>query len=241
MEYRPGFTVCSDCQVALVADPPRASSTNAPADVDSDKRSFTLIWSGSDARVHAEVCEALDRKGIPVRSLDTDDYLFNLTMRPAHQVYVPSDLVNSAREALKQVNAVEESLDQSESFVLELSAEEGPADGHDVTGDDGERDDVERHDVERADPLNFEPEDATVEIWSGQEADMSAMIASSLRENHIPYRRDPDMADPDSAEPKSAPKNAADEARPTRFLVLPEDEKQAKAIVREIVDAVPPD
>src|SRR4029077_4823335 len=91
-EYRPGFTVCSDCQVPLVPDPPRATSTNASGDDVSGDRSFTLIWSGSDTRVHAEIRDALDRKGFPVRSLDTDDYLFNLALRPAHQVYVPADL-----------------------------------------------------------------------------------------------------------------------------------------------------
>jgi len=87
-------------------------------------------------------------------------------------------------------------------------------------------------DEERRDLLNFDPQDATVEIWSGQGADVAAMIASSLRENHIPYR-----PDPDTAEPKSGP----DEMRPTRILVFPDDAKRAKAIVREIVDAIPPE
>jgi hypothetical protein len=72
-QYRPGFTVCSDCQVALVADLRDARSVNALQDQDSEITSFTLFWSGSDARVHAEICEALEHQGIPMRSLDTGD------------------------------------------------------------------------------------------------------------------------------------------------------------------------
>src|SRR5438445_10867627 len=114
-----------------------------------------------------------------------------------------------------------------DSGLLESPPEEGP-----LNENDAENDDEERRDL-----LNFDPQDATVEIWSGQDADVAAMIASSLRENHISYRPDPDMPDPDIAEPQSAP----DEMRPTRILVFPDDAKRAKAIVREIVDAIPPE
>jgi hypothetical protein len=78
------------------------------------------------------------------------------------------------------------------------------------------------------------------------------MIASSLRENHIPYRPDPDLFNPDLAEPPdiagsdipgpdSAEKSASDQMGPTRLFVFPEDEQSAKEIVREIVNAAPPE
>jgi hypothetical protein len=78
------------------------------------------------------------------------------------------------------------------------------------------------------------------------------MIASSLRENHIPCRPDPDLSDPnlaeppdiagsDFAEPLIPGKDASDETRATRLFVFPEDEKSAKEIVREIVNAAPPE
>jgi hypothetical protein len=85
------------------------------------------------------------------------------------------------------------------------------------------------------------------------------MIASSLRENHIPYRSDPDLSNPDIAGsdiagsdvagsdiaeidilgPDSAGKSASDETRATRLFVFPEDEQSAKEIVREIFNAAP--
>ncbi len=238
-EYRPGFTVCSDCQVALVPDPPGATSANASIDDTSDEKSFALVWSGNDSRLHAEICEALDRQQVPARTMGSEDHLFNLATRPAFEVYVPADLVNSAREAIKQVAAMEEIAERSESDLLEIPAEDSPLD-----------DNADEYE-DRRDFRNLDPQDATVEIWSGQNRALAAMIASSLRENHIPSRPDPDLSDPDLAEapniagpniaePDSAEKSTSD-TRATRLFVFPEDEKSAKEIVREIVNAAPPE
>jgi len=227
-EYRPGFTVCSDCQVALVPDAPRDPSANPSIDDTSDGASFVLVWSGSDARKHAEVCEALDRQKIPARTLGSEDHLFNLTTRPAFEVYVPADLISTAREALHQADPTEDDSEQRsdsqqllDSGILEIPAEEGPPNEN-----DGENDEEERGDL-----FDFDPQDATVQIWSGPDVDIAAMIASSLCENHIPCRSDPD---------RTAPQDASDEMSPTRIFVFPEHERRAKEIVREIVDAVPP-
>jgi hypothetical protein len=238
-EYRPGFTVCSDCQVDLVPDPPRAAS----ADDTADEKSFALVWSGNDSRLHGEICEALDRQKIPARTLGSEDHLFNLATRPAFEVYVPADLMNSAREAIKQVAAMEEVAEPSESDLLEIPAEEGSPNDED--------------EEERRDSRGLDPQDATIEIWSSQNHELAAMIASSLRENHIPCRSEPDLSDPDLAEPPdiagpniaepdiSGPdiseKDASDEMRATRLFVFPEDEQSAKEIVREIVNAAPPE
>jgi hypothetical protein len=244
-EYRPGFTVCSDCQVALVPDPPGAASANPSLDETSDVKSFALVWSGNDSRVHAEICEALDRQQIPARTLGSEDHLFNLATRPALEVYVPAHLVNSAREAIKQVAAMEEIAKPSESDLLEISAEEDSPNEND------------EDEEERRDSRGLDPRDATVEIWSGRNRELAAMIASSLRENHIPYRSDPDLSDPDLAEPPDIAGSdiaergfaepdtpgidASDETRATRLFVFPEDEQSAKEIVREIVNAAPPE
>jgi hypothetical protein len=249
-EYRPGFTVCSDCQVDLVPDPPRAASANVSIDDTSDEKSFALVWSGNDSRLHAEICEAFDRQKIPARSLGSEDHLFNLATRPAFEVYVPADLVNSAREAIKQIAAMEEIEEPSESDILEIPAEESSPNDND------------EDEEERRDSRNLDPQDATVEIWSGQSRELAAMIASSLRENHIPCRSDPDLSDPDLAEPPDIAgsdiaergfaepdipgpdipnKDTSDEVSATRLFVFPEDEQSAKEIVREIVDAAPPE
>ena len=62
------------------------------------------------------------------------------------------------------------------------------------------------------------------------------MIVSSLRENQILCRSEPVVAGP-----KNAPKKAPDEVAPTTLFVFPQDQRRAKEIIREIVDAVPPE
>jgi len=163
-EYRQGFSICSDCQVALVPDPPRDPSANPSTDGKSNDTSFALVWAGSDARIHAEICEALDRQKIPARTLRREDHLFSPTMRPEFEVYVPADLMSFAREVLHQADPTEDDSEQPsdsdqllDSGILEIPPEEGSP---------NENDDEERRDL-----LNFDPQDATVEIWSGQGAD----------------------------------------------------------------------
>ena len=217
-EYRPGLTVCSDCQVDLVPDPPREPPTGA------DSAPFVLVWSGNDLRKHAEVCEALDRQKIPVRTLRRDDHLFGPTTHPDFEVFVPVDVRSSAREAINQAETSEDDSEQlANSRVFEIPAEDGPINDAFSDDDDG--------DEEHGNSQNLDPQDATVEIWSGQDAGVAAMIASSLRENQIIFRSDPDVNEPESP---------SEEAHPTTLFVFPEGEKRAKEIVREIVNAVPP-
>src|SRR5690348_577645 len=103
-EYRPGFTVCSDCQVALVSELPRASDSEL-----SEGASFVAVWSGDDPLQHAEIVDALDRAEIPTRTFNREDRSFNLVVQPAFQVFVPAEFADSAREALKPIAAVEDS------------------------------------------------------------------------------------------------------------------------------------
>ena len=117
VEYRPGFSICSDCQVALVPDPPRASSAEAAA----DRASFVTVWVGDDPLKHGEICEALDRRKIPARTLDREDRSFNLATQPAFEVYVPADFTDAARKAIKEIDIAEEAAARfSESGIPEI-------------------------------------------------------------------------------------------------------------------------
>jgi hypothetical protein len=157
-----------------------------------------------------------------VRTLRRQDHLFGTSMHPDFEVLVPVDFRNSAQEALTQVGVTP---DEDAGRLTESGGLEIPAEDDETAGDyEGDRD--------RSEPQNMDPEDATIEIWSGQNADMAAMIASSLRENQIIFRSDSHVNEPESA---------SDEAHTTKVFVFPEGERRAKEIVREIVDAVPPE
>jgi hypothetical protein len=68
---------------------------------------------------------------------------------------------------------------------------------------------------------DWDEEEAVSEVWSGEEVDFAAMLVACFRENGI------------------ASRSLTENAR-TRLLVRPEDEARAKEIVREVVEAKPP-
>jgi hypothetical protein len=68
---------------------------------------------------------------------------------------------------------------------------------------------------------DWDEEEAVSEVWSGEEVDVATMLVACFRENGIASR--------------SLIENAW-----TRLLVRPEDEPHAKEIVREVVEAKPP-
>ena len=238
LEYRPGFSTCSDCQVALVPDPPRPSS----AETSADRASFVAVWAGDDPLKHGEICAALDRQRIPARTLDREDRSFNLAAQPAFEVFVPADFTDSARKVIKEIDIAEEAAARSsESGNPETAEEEG------WSGED----------EDRGGTLDLNPEDATLEVWSGKDLRTAAMIVSSLRENQILCRSE---SGPGGSEDEShghaghdgSPQAdasvgrdvsdvASDERGPIRLLVFPQDQRRAKEIVREIIDAVPPE
>jgi hypothetical protein len=243
-EYRPGFTECSDCQVALVAEPPRASSEEESAEY----ASYVTIWSGDDPLKHAEILEALEDAGIPTRSLNREDRSFHLVTMPAFEVFVPAELADSAQEALKQIAAIENP-DEPGSGIFEIPADEDvPYEGN----YEDEEGDTRLHSPRRGPGRSLsayaQDEEATVEAWSGQDAATANMIALSLRENEIPFRRDPDPSaagtaeSADRREPQDRDsQSAAREAPATTIFVFPEDERRAREIIGEILNAAPPE
>jgi hypothetical protein len=68
---------------------------------------------------------------------------------------------------------------------------------------------------------DWDEEEAVSEVWSGEAVDVAAMLVACFRENGI------------------ASRSLTENVR-TRLLVRPEDEAHAKEIVREVVEAKPP-
>ncbi len=66
------------------------------------------------------------------------------------------------------------------------------------------------------------PEDATLEVWSGNPNEWGSLVEMSLKENRSNYRV------------------AIESDELKRVFVMPEDEGRAREIVREIVEGAPP-
>lgn len=152
----------------------------------------------------------LDEAGIPHKTIHRQDHLFNFANQSPYELGVPASMYEKAELAVKEAFGTDEGT--GEDAVPLLPAPDEPADF-----EKGLRDAI-------ADANEWlgprYPEDATVEVWSGEDSDTKEMIGMSLRENDVMNR---------SEEEKGL----------HRVFVLPEDGARAKEIVREVIEGTP--
>lgn len=252
-EYREGYSSCADCHVALVHDVPRQSREDsghfgsAPTPGDPDQDPFCSFWQGDDPRIHAELCELLEEEGIAQKTIRREDHLFNLNSKSAFQIGIPFSQFEKAEAAVKEAYGT---LDGHEDATRLLPYPKGYAPGDHkafpwrpapqgfasaqggLESDqeigvtpipeapaDAAQDDESLADAGRED---WEPDDATIEVWSSAESYLGEFIAQALQENQIHSRFDQRKGQ-------------------YAIFVMPDDEKRAREIVREIVEGVPPE
>jgi hypothetical protein len=206
-EYREGFRRCADCDVDLVYEPPAAAIVAlepvSPGDPEEDP--FCSFWTGDDPRVHAELCELLGKEGIPYETIRRQDHLFNWNTRTAFEIGVPFSLFGRAEAAVKDAyGADDEQASASVAASPELPESTEPSETRPGW-----------------EPGNWFPEDATSEIWAGDQPEMGELLAASLRENQIHSR-------------------LVDAGGTHKLFVMPEDDARARELVREVVEGVPP-
>ncbi len=228
-EYRPGFTRCADCDVDLVYALPAVAElggSSEEASTVTDEDPFCSFWKGDDPRIHSELCAVLDDAGIPHKTVRRHDHLFNLSNYPAFQIGVPFSLYENAEMAVKDAFDLDSSdpnalqtlsvsrllpvIPESSRATEKLPPISTPPEDENIPGPAADGSDSD-----------WPSEEATAEVWAGDDSWLSDMIVASLRENQIPVRRD----------------NAAGKQI---LSVLPEDEDRARDIVREIVEGAPP-
>jgi hypothetical protein len=233
-EYRPGFTRCSDCQLDLVWELPQggvgAQHTDAwgqvhdtvpgqPGDPNSDP--FCSFWKGDDARVHADLCQVLDEAGIPHNTVFRRDHLFNLSNYAAYELGVPFSLFERAENAVKEAYGTDEVPVQDaaelQGRVLPERSSAPPRLPVMLTSPAPE--DLPGPPSAGAGEHWF-PEDATAKVWSSGDAGQEEFLVAALHENGIRCRVD-----------------AA--ARGAEIHVLPDDERRAREIVREVIENKP--
>ncbi len=230
-EYRPGFTHCADCDVDLVYVLPALAEVGGlkqeASSTVTDEDPFCSFWKGDDPRIHSELCAVLDDAGIPHMTVRRQDHLFNLSNHPAFQIGVPFSLYEKAEIAVKDAFDLDSSdpnalqtlsvprllpvIPESSRSPRKLPPILTPPEVDDIPGPATDGNDSD-----------WPSEEATTEVWTGDDSWLSDMIVASLRENQIPVRRD----------------NAAGKQI---LYVLPEDEDRARDTVREIVEGAPPE
>ena len=202
-EYRSGFTRCLDCNVDLVEYLPEPGHGSISTS-DLPDESLKEVWTGDDEGQCNSICDRLQEAEIPFKLKEPNpQFLKHWDSR--FRIGVPPNYFDRAGEIIDKEAADEE----EEQRVMELPAEDDV-----VTAPD-----LDHHDL---DPDNWNPEGATVEVFSENTEEATWMIEASLRENNINVRTD----------------LLEDGSR--KVFVMPNDESRAREIVHEIKDATPP-
>jgi hypothetical protein len=200
-----------------------ALPTNTSLGTPNDS-SFRVIWSGEREEACIAFCQELHDAGIPYKVSQTE---VSRSLRMATVWQYDIAIASADYENAKDLLRIDDGPGNANPLdaVTELSAEHmgdmeaGPED------DDGKEESAER----RAFSEDWNPEDATVEIWTQSAVhssnslniDASSMVELSLRENLIHFRSD---------------RNGKGVCR---IFVMSEDETPAREIVREIQDGAP--
>lgn len=248
-QYRPGFSICADCQLPLVDAPAvvRAAHEHAEEETaeepgDPNRDPFCSFWKGTDPRICAEICGLLDEAGIPHKTIHRQDHLFHFADTSPYEIGVPASLYEKAGLVVQEAFSSAEEYDAGEALEGMSSAPEqdpvqrGARDGvaklleapaYEALDElpatpDASSSGGERWREKLRDVQDVDFEERTVEVWNGEPADLREMIEMSLAENEISSRWEEPQGD-------------------ARLLVTSANERRAREIVREILEGTPLD
>jgi hypothetical protein len=231
-EYRQGIRECSDCGVPLVERLPGEDSVSAS----SDSSAMEVLWSGTDPGLAGSLKDALDRADL----LHSEDSV-KLNFLPAFPGAVLKVMVRSGdREAAQKIlqDVVDGAADEAPTTAAELARDASAvnpltfgrrvfnrvpdnrpplAEGDESCGGKSAHEPTPNDIVE-----NFDPNQATCEIWTGEDSAMAAYLEDCLNGIGIGCV-------------------VKVEGAKSRVRVLPSAEKRAREIVREIVEQSPPE
>jgi hypothetical protein len=169
------------------------------------------LWTGEDPVQCATVKEALGKAGISFTGQASGGYAIFPSLRPRMEIWVSNLDEDKAKKILLDV---EDRIDPAELTPEELESLALPeSDNLDQDQETANSDEI---------PDNWDSEEAVSEVWSGEKEDFAKTLVACLREIGIPSRK-------------------VVEAGRWRLLVRSEQEKRAREIVREVVEASPPE
>jgi hypothetical protein len=203
-EYADSHAMCSVCSIELVPEELRGH----PLDERQRKERIVLAWRGGDPLAVSEVIHILRDAGIRHHVQPTNEHLvFELAMpRPKYAVRVFLSDLSRAKELLASVR-------ESAPFTLDEPADLGS-------------DSVETE--TRATDRVFQPKEATVVVWSGDDTSLADLLEACLRENRIGVKRE------------QGARSSTTDPNPIRLLVKPAAEAASREIIREVREATPP-
>jgi hypothetical protein len=230
-EYRPGFSECADCHVALVENLPDTGSADGDTPP-TDSEGLELLWRGLSPGLAGEIGDALDAAGIFHKDTDKDFGILPAFTQSAMFIWIiPRDRAAAravlAGPAAKRhgdpQNADELVIDVPRVNPLSIDrpvfnrvhAHSNLEDEDAVFGSDSPHEPTPSDIIE-----DFVPEDATREVWTGESEEMAQVFKDCLSGVGIGSV-------------------VAEDGGKLRILVLPAAEGRAREVVREITEQTP--
>jgi hypothetical protein len=210
-EYRPGFTRCSDCDVALVERlDDRAVHSNNPELSDKPE----LLWTGTDAQIQGAIVNALENAGITYHERRDKVGVLRNWSQEVYAIFTHARDHHAASAALEEVthhreSAPEDADDEPDNSDSSLQAQ--------TAGVEDDEDDLSEVPPDYV-PDDFDPDEATAEVWSGQNA--------TIRENLVTFLNNIGIG------------AVTDEfAGLLSIRVTPESQKRAQEMIRQVMEA----
>jgi hypothetical protein len=210
---------CPSCKCEYIAGVTQCSDCGVPL-VDSlssgtaaplKHSGVVAVWSGNDPAECIAVKDALTKAEIPFVDQSSNAYFIFRSMRPKTEICVPFIDEQRARKILLGFRG---SVDLDELTPEEIASLELPE-----SNSDSQDEEVA---IQSELSEDWDDEEPVSEIWKGDEEHFANTLIACLRENGI------------------ASHKIAEGSR-WRLVVRPDEEARAKEIVREVVEARPPE
>ena len=208
-EYRPGFTRCSDCGVALVE---RLAETEIHSKKPAISPTSELLWTGTDAGFRDGIVDSLEAAKISYHLRSDKVGASRNWSQEVYAIFTHARDHRAASAALEAATRLRETAPEDSDEPPPHSnapAPESPRNEDEYDASDLARDYV---------PEDFDPDEATVEVWSGPDATTRENLITCLRNIGIGAR-------------------TGDSAGQWRICVTPASQKRAQEMIRQIRDA----
>ena len=176
-----------------------------------DGQGIVSVWEGNDPSESAAVKDALEKAGIPVIDQEAAGYFIFPSMRPKTEIYVSSKNVEEAKKVLLDLQAWDDPEEMSEGERESLELPESDIPGRD-----------EQASVLLDSSDDWDEDDPVAEVWNGDKEEFADTLTACLREIGIGSLK-------------------LSKAGHWRLVVRPEQEARAREVVREVVEASPPE
>ncbi|HTC61514.1 MAG TPA: hypothetical protein VK709_01615 [Candidatus Saccharimonadales bacterium] len=210
--------ICPNCKCEYIKGVTQCADCGVPlvdalsAPETQNKPAVVSVWEGGDPGERAAVAEALEEAGIPIVDQESAGHLFFPSMNPKSDIFISADNLERAKKVLADLEAFDE---PEESL-------EGEPDSGELPESNGSKQDVDEEDDVDADTSEeWHDDDLVAEVWKGSEEDLADTLSICLREVGIGSHK-------------------SLEAGIWHLVVRPEKEARAKEVVREVVEASPP-